>query len=726
MRYAHIVHRYHPAPESAPRKFAFSKCAATATLDFRRLISSLRGPRVVLLLIAFPFLFAIFRSGKKQSLHSTENFQVPDGFEKYGYEAIRKESTTNSEQVDVRKQIDLEAYLKIWTERRKVKVEGDNNSGNSISLIAACKNRRQSLSLALPAWEEVDGVQQIVLVDWGSDDSVLDGMPLLNELLESGQLTLIRVKDVDWVLARAYNLAARFAVEKVLLKVDCDTFVDKAFVTKHHVEEGMFYTMNWGNERTENEKALRGVWMARKDDFWAVGGYDERIAGYGYEDADLYARLMDKGLRSEQLDLDTIRHTIAGHLLWAEEGGHAKRVSVRMNEAVTQNATPWKQIFNADQTTQYEFSYSPKTHELHASTIKYAPNPLNEMSEEQRSELRVEVLQKALHDECNIPWDILPSLSLPDLEYLAEYLDLNVGAHVLVVNLEGADTVSNLFNLVSALQLGIKEARPVIALWKGPAQAQVDQTNGPLVRQLFDLEATNVMLKQALDSESAKNTGLANSIRLIAAKEWPCVEELSICAEKYDKAYAAFSELKTLTSRVYDDEEPVPLSIRKHAFFRLSNMTMIGDEETRALAYKSLVLGQVVRQEQQKFPETPKLGIITESEEGAVIQLANDVRTHHGEAVDSEGEGQVPIVGPSHIALRREFSGTPIEKAKEFCNGKTCTVEEIARELANVLAICSASSIYPNVEPATKDTWLSRRDITGMMVANLRTLGRKY
>lgn len=724
MRYGHMVHRYQPALESAPRKFSLTKRATTATLDFRRLISSLRGPRVVLLLIALPFLFAVFRSGKRQNLQPTESAQVPEGFEKYSYEAIRKENGSNIEEENAREKIDLEGYLKTLVERRETEADGQKG----VSLIAACKDRRQSLSLALPAWEEVDEVKEIVLVDWGSEDSALSGIPLLDSLLQDGKMTLIRVKNVDWVLARAYNLAARFAVGEVLMKVDCDTVVDKGFLTKHHVEKGMFYTVNWGHERTENEKALRGVWMARKDDFWAVGGYDERIMGYGYEDVDLYSRWMDKGLRSEQLDLDMIRHTIAGNLLWAEGVENAKKVSFRMNEAVLRNAEPWKHIFDSGQSMQYEFSYSPKTHDLHAIVTKHAPDLLREMSDEEQSELRVDVLQRALHDEYDIPWDILPSLRLLDLEYLAEYLDSNVGVHVLVVSLEGVDTVSNVFNLVSALQLSMKEARPVIAVWKGPGHARVNQTDGAVVEQLFDLEATNAMLKQAFELKAAENNTVSESIRLIAAKEWPCVEELPACAEKYDKAYAAFSELKTLTSRVYDDDddESVPLSIRKHALFRLSTMTMMGNEESRGLAYKALVVSPMVRQEQKKFAETPKVGIITEGGEEFVAKLANDTRIQHGAVLESAEEGQVPIVGPTHVALRRELSTTPIGKAEDFCDGNACTIEEVARDLANVFAICSASAVFPDSEPITKDTWLSRRDITGMMVADLRVLHWKH
>ena len=41
----------------------------------------------------------------------------------------------------------------------------------------------------------------------------------------------------------------------------------------------------------ENSRHLNGVLLVRRAHFAAVAGYDERMAHYGYDDSDLYARL---------------------------------------------------------------------------------------------------------------------------------------------------------------------------------------------------------------------------------------------------------------------------------------------------------------------------------------------------------------------------------------------------------------------------------------------------
>eukprot|EP00177_Eucheuma_denticulatum_P003322 GFKZ01006005.1.p1 GENE.GFKZ01006005.1~~GFKZ01006005.1.p1 ORF type:complete len:724 (+),score=90.66 GFKZ01006005.1:135-2306(+) len=722
MRYGYMVHRYQPASESASRKFVLSKQATTAALDFRRLIYSIRGQRVVLVLITFPFLFALLRAGNRRSQQAKAVTHVPEVFDKYGYEAIRMDRDVPIPESDVATQIDMGDYLKALKNRRQFQV--DPRQG--VTVIAACRDRTHSLSLALPVWDSVEGLKEIVLVDWGSDESILENISAVETMVSSGKLTFIRVRATNWVLGRAYNLAAKFATGGVLLKLDCDTSVDKSFLRTHSLRKGTFYTVHWGSERAENERSLRGIWMARKKDFWNVGGYDERIVGYGYEDVDLYARWAEMGLQSDQIDLDRIRHTVAGHLLWAEEEEGARKVSSRMNEAVLKKSPSWRQEFDKGHTMQFEFSYSEKTHALNANITNEAVDPLQEMTENERTALRVDVLQKALHDEYNIPWDILPSLPLGDLEYLAGYLDSGSEGHVLVVSFDGGDALSNLFNLVSAINLGMTIARPVIAIWNGPNGVTLNQTSeGSLIEQLFDLAATNALLEQVPESTVAKRNGLTKATRLIGAEQWPCVEELQVCADKYDEAFAAFSKLETLTPRIYDEEEPMPISVRKHAFLRLSNETVIGNEETRALAFKALVESPLVREEETKFSEKPEIGIIAEGADSSVARLARHMKRNFDKALSPGAGGMMPIVGSKHLALRKELSNEQVGGVESFCDEGHCTIEEIAREVANVMALCKAVTVYPEVSSPTKDTWSSRKNVGSMMIAELRALQQR-
>lgn len=721
MRYAHMVRQYEgPLDYDAypPRRFSplpFSKRAITFALDLRQRVSSFR-PNPVLLLITAPFIIALlllFIRPRSDSLPATFTDTSPT-ITKFKYDPMSNDMSHYPNRS--RDLITLPNYLDSLKQRRNFTIQ----PGEGVSLIAACKNRKESLSLSLPSWDAIDAISEIIIVDWGSNSTYYD-LPHFSAMIQSGRLAFVRVNDdVDWVLSRAYNLAARIATGEFMVKVDCDTHLRSSFFTDHSfTQPNVYYTVSWGSERNKYEEKLRGVWYARTSDFRNVSGYDERISAYGYEDVDLYRRFRkDALLKLKPFNLNTLHHNIAGHVLWG--GGSlttsSHRVSVRMNEAVQKASERWSAVVKT-YSTAYNLSFDNTEGILFADIHSLPPDPQAHKSREERDQLKREVLEKALHDEFHIPWDILPSLKLEDLEYLASYSDSHVGSHLLFVCLDGPDTLSNTFNLVSALQLGMSTSRPVIVIWKAPGTSEVDQSDGPILEQLFDLPATNKLIS-AIMQKDVENGHSGKGTRIIAARRWPCVEALSECGKKYDEAYSSFSELAMRTPRVYDDKEPLPLSVKLHGFIRLSNLTKIGNTETRTYAYNSLVQSDLVRDAQQALPQKAELGIISSSNEN-VSSLAAEVRQTFSEAVVDENV-VLPIVGIGHHELRRELFG--LQNGGGYCESGKCDMIEMARELANVVSMLKASTVFPESSDADQSAWMKRRDVTNMMVADLREL----
>lgn len=83
----------------------------------------------------------------------------------------------------------------------------------------------------------------------------------------------------------------------------------------------------------ENAWHLNGVVLLRRSDFFAIGGYDERFRGYGWDDTDLYTRLSEAplGLRRRCVNYTAVRHDGVGHAprgeTWATEFLHRRAVS---------------------------------------------------------------------------------------------------------------------------------------------------------------------------------------------------------------------------------------------------------------------------------------------------------------------------------------------------------------------------------------------------------------
>ena len=174
-----------------------------------------------------------------------------------------------------------------------------------ISLITAIKNRQDTFEQALQTWVTHDEIDEIIIVDWDSDESLVS----LVQKYQNGKIFLAIVKDQPkWVLSFAYNLAARLSSRDKLLKVDSDIKLLPDFFDHHTLTPGIFFTGNWEIARNDNERHLNGTMFITRFDFFAVNGYNEFIQSYGWDDSDLYLRIESKGTERKNFNPDDIYH----------------------------------------------------------------------------------------------------------------------------------------------------------------------------------------------------------------------------------------------------------------------------------------------------------------------------------------------------------------------------------------------------------------------------------
>jgi hypothetical protein len=166
-------------------------------------------------------------------------------------------------------------------------------------------NRNEHLASVIDSWIAI--ADEIVICDWSSSERVLD--TIWPQICAHGDK--IRVVEVvgksRWQLSPAFNLAARYARGEVLLKLDCDDEVTPDFASHHPMQPGVFYCGDWSRARHAQETYLNGVVMCWRADFARVGGYNEYITTYGWDDSDLYNRL-DAVATRRAICNDTLRH----------------------------------------------------------------------------------------------------------------------------------------------------------------------------------------------------------------------------------------------------------------------------------------------------------------------------------------------------------------------------------------------------------------------------------
>ena len=174
-----------------------------------------------------------------------------------------------------------------------------------ISLITAVKNRKDILEAALKTWLTHDEIDEIIVVDWASDDSIIS---MVNDFKDNRIVLVIAENQKRWIQTKAFNLGARFSTKNKIMKIDGDIKVHKGFFDNHPLKEGIFYTGNWALGRNSNETHLNGTTYLFRNDFFHVNGYNELLKLYGYDDTDLYARLENAGLQRLDFNNDYLYH----------------------------------------------------------------------------------------------------------------------------------------------------------------------------------------------------------------------------------------------------------------------------------------------------------------------------------------------------------------------------------------------------------------------------------
>ena len=215
-----------------------------------------------------------------------------------------------------------------------------------LSVITVCMNRQQHLlatARTIAAWPYH---QEHLILDWSSRFPV-----------ERAQLppdSRIRLERVDgeqrWNLCRAYNLAARLARGRLLLKLDADCWPDQFDLSLLKGLDARVCRFGSGPD------GRLGQFLMHRSAFEAVGGFNEVLLGYGFDDKDLKARLASLGFQLHDLPIDAIgviAHSIHERVSrddvapnrrtspYEESLSFAKRRATAMSNRVAAARWPW-------------------------------------------------------------------------------------------------------------------------------------------------------------------------------------------------------------------------------------------------------------------------------------------------------------------------------------------------------------------------------------------------
>jgi hypothetical protein len=149
-----------------------------------------------------------------------------------------------------------------------------------LSVITVCMNRREHLLATAPRVAAWPHHHEHLIVDWSSRTHLRR-----DELPDDPRLRLLRVEgEGRWNPSRAYNFALGQARGVWLMRMDADCWPTEALDPEALLAAGPVWVGQGGEGRF-------GQFLMARDTFAAIGGFNEFLRGWGFEDKDLRARL---------------------------------------------------------------------------------------------------------------------------------------------------------------------------------------------------------------------------------------------------------------------------------------------------------------------------------------------------------------------------------------------------------------------------------------------------
>ena len=180
----------------------------------------------------------------------------------------------------------------------------------SISIVTVCMNRVKHLRCTLPLVSAWPHHAAHIVVDWSSD------VPVKHEdLPDDSRIQLVRVEgESSWNPSLAYNFSVSLVKTEFVIRMDADCWPSLDFDPNIVLRENRIWVGAGGEGRY-------GQFLMPRETFWAVGGFNEYMRGWGFEDKDLRFRLHSQ----QQIDLSEFDDSLIGVL----DHGDAERMSVR-------------------------------------------------------------------------------------------------------------------------------------------------------------------------------------------------------------------------------------------------------------------------------------------------------------------------------------------------------------------------------------------------------------
>jgi glycosyltransferase involved in cell wall biosynthesis len=172
-----------------------------------------------------------------------------------------------------------------------------------LSIVTTCKGRLHHLRESLPTFLAQPDCE-VIVVDFDCPDRTAD--VVAREFPAARVVKLSNEPHFD--IARARNAGANAATGEWVAFIDADVLIVPDFhvLLAPRMKPGVFLRFFPDRRGT----SLYGSAVMRREDYRAVGRYDEVMQGYGADDQEMYFRLALFGVEAVEMELDLVLRVI--------------------------------------------------------------------------------------------------------------------------------------------------------------------------------------------------------------------------------------------------------------------------------------------------------------------------------------------------------------------------------------------------------------------------------
>ena len=236
-----------------------------------------------------------------------------------------------------------------------------------VSLICACKNRIKPLTVSLSSWLLCDEIQEIIIVDWDSDQSI----SFLAR--QDPRIKIVRVNHEKYFnQPQPLNLALKLCTKESVIKVDTDYVFSPYFnfFDAYKIDDQTFVCGDKESISEDNNiqfyKYLRGLLFVKTKFLHEVGGYNENMGEYyAGEDSEIEMRLKMYGLGEKKINLDyTLIHLPHGDIDRVKNFKAFTYDTINNSVRATMPDLPEEQLY-------YNFNYALAQTHINQNIISY-------------------------------------------------------------------------------------------------------------------------------------------------------------------------------------------------------------------------------------------------------------------------------------------------------------------------------------------------------------------